>query len=164
MANNILTQNQVRNLFEYRDGELFWKVFTSPSAPIGSKVGHLASDGYIQTHIKRKFYRNHRIIFLYHHGYLPQYIDHIDGNRSNNQIENLREATKHQNGCNTKINKNNTSGVKGVSWHKKTKKWYVRVSIHRKSISIGYYDSLEDAKIAMIEARNKHHGKYARHQ
>jgi len=66
------------------------------------------------------------LIFLYHHGYLPKFVDHIDGNKKNNRIENLREATKSQNAMNQKVSTRNTSGIKGVMWHKRDKKWFVQ--------------------------------------
>ena len=164
MANNILTQELVKELFDYCDGQLFWRVFTNPRAPIGSKVGCVHASGYLRTKINNKIYFNHRIIFLYHHGYLPKCIDHIDGNPSNNKIENLREASRTQNNQNAKTRKDNTSGVKGVRWDKDAKKWRVRVWVNGKRKSLGYYDSLEQAELVATKARNKHHGEFARHQ
>jgi hypothetical protein len=94
---------------------------------------------------------------------LPEFLDHIDGNTFNNCIENLRPATISQNNCNQVIRKDNTSGIKGVSWCKTWKKWKVRVQINRKRISFGYFKNLELAELVAIEARNKFHGNFAKH-
>jgi len=163
MADNILTQDQVKDLFEYRDGELYWKI-NKGTVKIGSKTGSLHHSGYRFTQINKKTYLLHRIIFLYHHGYLPQYIDHIDNNKINNKIENLREATRSQNGFNTRISKTNTSGIKGVNWSKSSKKWEVRVQINNKRKCIGIYADIELAELVATEARNKYHQEFARHQ
>ena len=163
MAHSILTQELVQSLFEYKDGKLYWKV-NKGRVKIGDKTGSLHHSGYLFIQINSKTYLAHRVIFLYHHGFLPQYIDHIDGNKSNNKIENLREATRHQNSFNTKLYKTNTSGIKGVNWSKSAKKWEVRVQINNKRKCFGIYENNELAELVAIEARNKYHGNFARHQ
>ena len=109
-----MTQQDFIDRFEYRDGKLFYKN-TEGCMAKGSEVGTL-DKGYLKTLINRKPYRLHRIIFMMHHGYLPKYIDHIDGNPANNRIENLRPATSSQNNLNRGKHKRNTSGYKGVTW------------------------------------------------
>ena len=69
------------------------------------------------------------------------YVNHIDRNPQNNRVENLRFATSSQNNANTNMHSNNTSGVKGVSWHKTAKKYQVQISLNNKSYHLGYYDS-----------------------
>ena len=163
MTKEIITQDYVKQLFEYRDGELFWKVKHSRSVLIGKKVGTKTKRGYFQLTINKKMYLTHRIIFLMHHGYLPKYLDHIDGNPSNNKIENLRAATLNQNQYNTKLNKNNNSGYKGVSWCESTNNWRVRIQVNKVSKLIGYFDDLELAGLVAQETRNKYHGEFANH-
>ena len=97
-------------------------------------------------------------------GYLPKFIDHIDCNPSNNKIENLREATFSQNQHNTKKRITNTSGVKNVHWYKPLKKWMVYIMINKKRKHLGYFNNIELAELVAQEARNKYHGKYARHK
>ena len=87
MTKESITQDYVKQLFEYRDGELYWKVKYSQRVKIGAKAGALDGDEYFRISINGKRYLNHRLIFLMHHGYLPEYLDHIDGNPSNNKIE-----------------------------------------------------------------------------
>lgn len=148
-----ITKEFVEDVLEYRDGELYWKPF---------KAGTHDGNGYLQVGIQRRYFKVHRLIFLMHHGYLPEVIDHIDGNRQNNRIENLREATRSQNGYNSKLSKHNKSGAKGVSWREKTKKWRARIYAEKKQISLGEFEKFEDAKAAVIAAREKHHKQFAR--
>jgi hypothetical protein len=162
MADNILTQNQAKDLLDYHDGVLYCKVSRS-NLKTGAKVGSLHLKGYLRTQINKKMYYNHRIIFLMFHGWMPAKIDHIDNNPFNNKIDNLRPATNVENGQNAKKRMDNTSGVKGVYWSKRDKKWQVRVQINGKRKSFGYYDSIELADLVAQEARTKYHGQYARH-
>jgi hypothetical protein len=147
-----LTAEQLHEIFEYRDGDLYWKP---------SKAGAIAGGGYYQTGIQGKYFKNHRLIFLMHHGYLPDLIDHIDGNRLNNKIENLRPATRSQNLFNSMKSKSNKSGVKGVSWRESMKKYRARLYANKKTYELGHFEKLEDAEKAIIEARKKHHGEFA---
>ena len=163
MADSILTQELVKDLFEYRNGELYWKI-ARQGIKIGNKAGCVSNSGYLRTDINRKKYLNHRIIFLYHHGYLPKFLDHIDNNKINNRVENLREATSHQNNCNTKTRTDNTSGIKGVCWDKDVKKWRVQLQVNGKKTHIGIYADIELAELVVTEARNKYHGEFAKHQ
>jgi hypothetical protein len=158
-----LTQEYLHEIFEYKDGELFWKKQVGKRAKIHNKVGSLTKRGYTQTQIKRKTYLLHRIIFFMFHGYMPKYLDHINGVIKDNRIENLRDVTLYQNSQNQKIHKNNSSGVKNVYWHKATKKWRIQLRINGTKKSFGSYDDLELAEFVAIEARNKYHGKFARH-
>ncbi len=161
---NELTQDKVRALFEYRDGALFWKVQVTNSICVGQKAGTSVNDaGYNIIGVNRKTTRLHRIIFLYHHGYLPSKIDHIDGNRANNAIENLRPATNEENSRNTRISKRNKSGVKGVCWASHVNKWMVQVRHGNSNKYLGLYEDIELAELVAIEARNKFHKEYANH-
>lgn len=148
-----LTKEFVDELFEYRDGDLYWKP---------EKAGTIDGGGYWQTGIKGRYFKNHRLIFLMHHGYLPDVIDHVDGDKTNNKIENLRAATRSENNCNTKIPSNNTSGVKGVSWVTKFKKWRVRIYVKRTMYHLGYFNSFEEAVAVSQKARIEHHKEFAR--
>ena len=159
----MITQEIVNNLFDYKDGILYWKVKKPNGVNIGDPAGSPDSNGYLKTAIKGKFYLNHRLIFLLHNGYLPKYIDHKDTNPKNNKIDNLREATHQQNLLNRKLDKRNTSGVKGVSWHKKYNKWQAQLQINGKYKFLGYFDNLEDAKKVVENVRNIYHKEFANH-
>lgn len=157
----MVTQEQVKELFDYRDGELYWKVF-KPHTKKDKPVGYVAKK-YKIVSIDYKNYLNHRIIFLWHHGYLPKEIDHIDGNPLNNKIENLRAATRQQNMFNKLANPINKTGIKNVVWVEEKKKYKVQLNINKKYIFLGYYKDLELAELTAIEARNKYHKEFANH-
>jgi hypothetical protein len=160
-----MNQIKVKNLFDYVDGKLFWKVSPAHNVKIGDAAGSLRFNGYWHTQINGKRYFNHRIIFLWHHGYLPTTdIDHIDGNRVNNKVENLRPATGFENARNAKVRADNTSGAKGVSWVKHIRKWVVQLRVDKKIKRIGYFDDLELADLVAIMARDKYYGEFARHK
>jgi hypothetical protein len=163
----MITQERLHELFDYReDGNLIRKVSTCNSVKIGDVAGSRSSIGYQQIYIVNKRYLLHRLIFLYHHGYLTSgmQIDHIDRNPSNNRIENLREVSQTQNMQNTKIHSMNTSGVKGVSWNTKNRKWVAQIHVTGKKAYLGMYSTLEEAAAVVKEAREKYHGEYARHE
>ena len=159
------TAEDLHNFFQYHDGNLYWKNVPSKNFNLNNtKVGKASTQSkYIQVSIKRKKYYLHRIIFMMHHGYMPDFIDHIDGNRRNNKIENLRQATLSQNQYNKKINKNNTSGIKGVYWNKHKQKWLARCYHDNKCHYVGSYNNLNDAENAIQTFRKSLHGEFARH-
>ena len=121
------------------------------------------SSGYKHIIVNRKKYYAHRLAWLYVYGTLPKYIDHIDGNRINNCISNLREVNSKQNSLNRKISSNNKSGVKGVEWNKQSKKWRAHISIDGKPTYLGSFNNLDDAKKVIEETRIKHHGNFYNH-
>lgn len=90
------------------------------------------------------------------------HIDHMDGNKLNNQRYNLRRCTVSQNAMNRKINVNNKSGFRGVSWIESRNKWDVRICKDSKIIRCGRFLLLADAVEASISARKKYHGEFAR--
>jgi len=165
MTEQIITKELLDELFEYKDGSLYWKVTLSNRGQIVNKAGSARTDGYLRLGINGKEYAIHRLVFFMHNGYLPKIIDHIDNNYLNNKIENLREATQSQNLQNSKLSKNNTSGIKNVSWDKEKNKWLVSIKIKNngKSQYIGYYADIELAELIAIEAREKYHGTFANH-
>jgi len=89
-----------------------------------------------------------------------QCIDHIDNNRLNNNINNLRWATNQENSQNRQLSSNNTSGVKGVSFHKKANKWQAHIKIDGIKIHLGYFDNIEDAKQARVIKAQQAFGVY----
>ena len=161
MTKEIITQDYVKQLFEYRDGELYWKI-NKGKVRVGQKVGNL-NNNYYRVQINGKIYKNHRIIFLIHYGFFPDQVDHVDGNTLNNCIENLRAATTFGNNQNRKKGANNTSGLKGVVWHKGKKKWQVQMSVNNKYKCFGSFEDLELADLVAQEARDKYHGAFANH-
>lgn len=141
----MITQQELLDRFEYRDGELYRRTTRRGCRSIGSKVGSVDLRGYVTTFIDYQFYRIHRLIFMMHHGYTPDRIDHIDGDTGNNRIENLREVTQMENMCNRKISKTNKSGVKNVSWSNHAKSWRVDLMAAGKKRCFGYFKDIEAA-------------------
>ena len=156
-----MDQSKLIDLFEYRDGSLYWKV-DRRVVKKGDKAGSVRHDGYCRIKIDQKDYLIHRVIFCMHHGYLPDFVDHIDGNPSNNRIDNLRECSHAENMRNSKAPKTNKTGVKGVSWQSLAKKWQVRVQNNKKCFYFGLYDDKELAELVAVEARNNLHKQFAR--
>jgi len=158
-----MNQALVAEYFDHKDGHLYWKKVAHPNKQylVGQEVGCIHQTGYRHVTWKGKVHKVHRLIFLLEHGYMPKEIDHINGNRQDNRLENLREVTRSQNQYNKTICSNNTSGSRGVSWHKKSNSWVVRISVNHKNKSIGYFKDLELADLVGTMAREKYHGQYA---
>jgi len=115
--------------------------------------------GYISISINRNRYLAHRLAWLYENGDWPkQDIDHINGNRSDNRIENLRDVS-HQVNCQNKrsIGKQNTSGFLGVNWRKDRQKWRAVISTRRKQKFLGFFDTAQEAHQAYLIAKRKLH-------
>lgn len=159
-----MNQNTALKVFEYKDGQLFWRAPTNPKrTPVGSLAGTVSKRGYIHVQYQRKIYKAHRIVYLMFTGQYCDLIDHINGVLTDNRIENLRPATVAQNQRNAAIRKDNSSGVKNVSWHKRVNKWGVQLSINSVVKHFGYYDDIELAELVAMEARNKYHKEFANH-
>ena len=156
----MIAASDVLKNFEYKDGFLYWKTNRS-GIQVGRQAGSMEKNKYYRIKFNGKKYLTHRLIFSMHHGFMPKFIDHIDGNPKNNKIENLREATRIQNGQNKKVQKNNTSGIKNVTWEKSANKWRVRIAINGKIKSFGCYKNIEMAKFVATEARNKFFKEFA---
>ena len=153
----------ITEIFDYCNGSLYWKISPAQNVPVGRQAGYETSLGYRMIRFNKQSYFEHTLIFILFNDYRPTEIDHINGIRNDNRIENLREATSSQNQYNTKLLKRNTSGVKGVNWHKTSKKWEVRIGVNNKRICLGVYDDIELAELVAQEARHKYHQEFARH-
>ena len=158
---NTLMQENLLDIFEYKDGELYFKKRLGSRTKMNEPSGNIYNTGYKRVHLLGKKYYIHRLIWLYHNGYMPEFIDHIDGNKLNNKIENLRACSKSQNGFNQKPRKNNTSGVKNLYWSSHFKKWLVKLQINNVVKHIGYFVDKELAELVAIEAMDKFHGNFA---
>lgn len=89
-------------------------------------------------------------------------VDHIDGNTLNNNISNLRKVSQAQNNLNSKISKNSISGIKGITFQRRTGKWIARIQLNKKRISLGVFENKNDAINAYNEASEKYHGDFRR--
>jgi hypothetical protein len=124
----------------------------------GQVAGTLNSKGYICITVNGKSYKAHRLAWFFHYGVWPvNQIDHIDQNKTNNRINNLREVTNSQNKQNAGKYKCNTSGHKGVSFHKQHKKWAANIRVQRELLHLGYFPTPELASAAYKQAQEIHH-------
>lgn len=154
----------IRTNFRYCDGVLY-RTTARGGEPIGKLAGWLTvcnGRPYWKISIMRKTKYLHHVIFLMHHGYIPKVIDHIDGDSTNNKIENLRAATQSQNMANSTMKSNNTSGYKGVTFRKDTNKWAAGIMVNGKHISLGSYLHKEDAATAYEIGAKKYYNEFAK--
>lgn len=152
-----LTWQQLFRYWFYYDSEtgLLYKRNTK-----NVSIGYKNPKGYIQFTFKSQTFLVHRIIWIYTYGDIPENIeiDHINGNRSDNKIENLRLATKSENIQNSKIRKDNISKVKGIGWHEQSQKWQARITLNHSRITLGLFSSIEEAKRVIETERKRLHG------
>jgi len=142
----MLTQELIKELFHYEDGNLIRRTHTSSNSQIGDVAGSNNGFGYLRTRVEGRLQLNHRLIFLYHHGFISEnFIDHIDRNTLNNKIENLREVSNYCNIRNAKQSRNNTSSVKGIHWFKRVKKWTAYIDVGGSRKHLGYHQDFTEA-------------------
>lgn len=165
----VLSSVDLHALFEYKDGNLYWKVSAGgpKNGPGTCKPGDIAGtthpSGYKSVRINNVMIKQHRVIFMMFFNRVPKFIDHIDGDPSNNRIENLREASASENVWNTKKGASNNSGIKGVCWHKRRNKWMASCAIHKRIRHVGYFDDVAEAAKAVVAFRQRWHGEFANH-
>lgn len=136
--------------YEKTTGKFFWKEKISKKVVTGREAGGRNINGYIVIGIYGVTYYGHRLAWFYVTGHWPEKIDHEDLDTSNNRWINIRLATQSQNALNRPIGPLNTSGYKGVSWHKGAKKWMSMANVGGKTIYLGLFENVEDAHAAYI--------------
>ena len=161
-----LTQERLHELLDYdgATGEFRWRVDRGGGAPlVGARAGAINGRGYVVICIDQRSYQAHRLAWLYTHGTWPTvHIDHVNGTPGDDRIINLRLATHSENMRNRKDHSNNSSGFKGVSWHKGAKKWAAGIRIHGRRKHLGLFDAAEAAHLAYCEAAKALHGSFSR--
>lgn len=179
MKKSLLNSRNVREIFNYSNGALYWRerslkycssersMNSFNSRMKGRKVGNVNTNGYVQFELNiggvRERFLAHRVIWLYVYGFWPsKHIDHIDHNPTNNSIDNLRDVTVSENARNRSYNCRNTSGVQNVYWNKAKKKWEARIRTDKGKIFLGLFDDKNEA-IPVIELAKKEHGYHKNH-
>ena len=149
-----LTAERLRELLSYNaDTGVFTYRLRRGCRSAGAVAGCMRSDGYTVISVDTRNCFSHRLVWLYVTGSLPAgEIDHIDGDRSNNRIANLRDVSPAENSRNLSLKAKNTSGYQGVTFYKKTKRWMARIRIDGKQNHIGFYDTPEAAHAAYARA------------
>jgi hypothetical protein len=158
----MVTVERLREILDYdsETGIFRYKQSTSDRMRVGDVAGWKAR-GYVKINISYETYRAHHLAWMFVHGEFPaDEIDHIDGDRSNNAISNLRLATRGQNACNIRLRSDNRSGLKGVSWDKNRGKWLAQIKANRKNFTLGRFDTPEQAHAAWATAAKRLHGEF----
>lgn len=159
-----ISKERLQELFRYDPeiGRLIWIATKSNRAVAGTEAGGFnPGNGYRYVGVDGSRYLEHRLIWLAVHGVWPSLqIDHINGNKIDNRLENLREATPSQNQANWPIPKNNTSGFKGAARFRD--KWRAAIQHKRKYIFIGLFDTPQAASAAYLAKAKELNGEYVR--
>jgi len=164
----VVEVNRLKEILSYNKDSGVFTWLKKPSAKSSRvKIGEVA--GYVQDYVKIKIdgkqYKAHRLAWLYMTGYFPkEQIDHINHIKTDNRFVNLREVNNQENHKNRTVNKNNTSGVVGVGWHKASKKWLAKIGIEGTEVQLGTFVLFSDAVNARKNAEvlygfHKNHGK-----
>lgn len=165
-----ITQEELKKLLSYDpDTGVFVRLIRKNQySEIGSVAGwdQVVNCGkrYRMIGINNKTYLEHRLVWLYVYGFLPEgEIDHINGNGCDNRLINLRAVSRCENRRNVKKQHNNTSGICGVDWHKQISRWRARIAINKNEIQLGVFDNIFDAACARKNAEklygfHKNHG------
>ena len=153
-----ISLNEAKENLEYikETGDFVW-IGKQFGITKGSIAGHIrTNDGYRRIQINGKTILAHRLVWLFEYGNVPSSmyeIDHIDGNRLNNKVDNLRLVTRSSNCKNTKVRRTNTSGVTGVHKVKRSGKYIARINgLNKERIVLGTFDNFEDAVKARKDA------------
>jgi len=160
-----LTAERAREMLDYdpATGVFTWRVAPSRFIKPGTRAGHKRARGEYVIRVDDHQMLAARLAWLMMTGALPAHeIDHADCDPSNDTWANLREATKSQNGANRKLQSNNTSGFKGVTWFKPAKRWMAQSKLNRKKVHLGYHDTAEQAHEAYCKFAQEAFGQFAR--
>jgi len=176
-----ITPEMLRELLRYEPdtGKLFWlsrsaSMYQSGDQPAAHKAAAWNAryagkealtancNGYRIGTIFNKPMKSHRVAWAFFYGTWPDQVDHINGIKNDNRIENLRSVTTQENHRNKPRPRHNTSGVIGVCWSKTVSKWAAQIKVDEKSINIGRFDSFDDA-VAARKAAEIEYGFHANH-
>ena len=161
----MISQKELKEVLDYDpDTGMFRRKKSKRIDSVGKETGKCATSwGYRVIKLNGKVEKCHRRAFLWMTGSIPSNIAHINNDRSDNRWINLRAVDNAQNTHNSKIRKDNASGVKGVSWCKTNKRWRAVIQSYGKIITIGYFPDLIGAELAVRKARTDLHGEFANH-
>lgn len=155
----MITADRLREVMDYnpQTGIFTWKKKTCKKVVVGSVAGCLTKEGYVTIRVDGYLMTGHRLAWLYVNGELPSKgIDHKNRDKSDNRICNLRICTPVENGQNASLSKANKSGITGVFFNKKTGKWVSQITVNRKNIILGAYNSIDEAAASRRAAESEY--------
>lgn len=154
----LMRRSEVLDIFYYHgDGYLCWRNHPSCKWLDGKKVGTTSKrDGYRRVCVSGKMWLEHKLIYLYHKGFVPNFVDHKNRIRHDNRISNLREATKSENGINKGKQSNNKSGYTGVCWDKQCGRWKVQLNKDGKRLANKTFSDIDEAIAYRKEQEDLH--------
>lgn len=164
----------LRRLFSYENatGHLVW--CTRPPEDFATKracdgwnsrfpgtvAGYVSLRGYRIISVSGVQYRAHRLVWAFHHGSVPEELDHINRRRSDNRLQNLRPATRSENNRNIGLRADNRSGVPGVYWSAKNQRWVAQIKVEGRNIGLGWFADKFSAITARHSGELKHFGNF----
>ncbi len=159
----MITQARLKELLYLREDGWFENLTNRSSrARKGEIAGTISTQGYVQIQIDGVFYKAHHLVWLYVYGYIPDEMDHKNGIRHENHLDNLRECTRSQNNANSE-RQTGEGGLRGVTWFARDQKWLAQIKIDGRSKHLGYFDTVEQAHAAYLNAADLIHGEFAIH-
>ena len=158
----MLTFAELHESYDYANGNLFRRKATKGYAA-GTRIGYQKEDGRWRTVIGARRYYLHRLIFQWFHGYVPSEVDHVNGDHTDNRVENLRACSRSENQRNTGLRSSNKSGVKGVH-SAPGGTWIAMVASDEGRKYLGVFKDLKEAEAVVREYRQELHGEFTRHR
>lgn len=161
----MITQQQIREYIDYNHetGSAVWKERERNSVQaenfnarwVGKEIGFTTAKGYRYAKVHGKPYMVHRLIWLYVFGFMPEQVDHINGDRVDNRLCNLREVTNSQNCKNQKTRCTNKTGVTGVYRYRRGR-WWAEITVEGDTKRLGIFEKFDDACAARWAAERRH--------
>jgi len=148
----MITQSELKDIIWYNQdtGIFTWKIVSNHRFKAGSIAGNINKYGYINIGYRRTYYKAHKLAWLYVYGFLPEVLDHINGNKIDNRIENLRIVSKRQNSQNAKCHRNGK--LIGACKTGKGRPWRSQIYVNGKTKSLGVFDTELEAAEAYANA------------
>ncbi len=140
-------------------GEFRRKISTAHRVTPGDVAGCVTRSGYVVIRIDNELFQAHRLAWFYVYGMWPtDDLDHINRQKSDNRLANLREVDARENAANTELFRNNTSGFRGVTYHKDRSKWVAQIKKNSRTKYIGIFSTKEAAYSAYLDEAKRHFG------
>jgi hypothetical protein len=150
--------------FDQDTGEFYWLVsMVKQRIVAGEKASTaLRRDGYRRVSVAKTHFAAHRLAWFLVHSFVPLWIDHINGDRADNRLCNLRECTPSQNQWNRGPERRNKTGYKGVGLNESGNRFRAYIRFKTKTYALGTFDTPEEAHAAYVSAASSLHGEFAR--